>query len=152
MAKGPLRITREGQIPSIRRPGPGTLDFALRSIRGGKYQFMDLATFAIGFEPRLEPVVLAWAEMTPWQRRVTTLEKLIAPTTLTAGEFLGAVVRASFEVTGEITDLLVALAFPDIVLASVKRARMGKGVEDRRLLFEHAEFLSGPESQVPDPG
>jgi hypothetical protein len=38
------------------------------------------------------------------------------------------VVRAAFELTADVTDLLVACAFPDVVAASVKRARTPQGV------------------------
>jgi len=105
---------------------------------------MELATLAIECEPRLAPVVAMWVQMTPWQRRVTTLEELIEPTTLTPGEFLAAVVRASFAFTDTITDLLVASALPEVVTRSVRRALTLNGVDDRRLLLEHAGFLSGP--------
>ena len=125
----------------IPRPRPGTLDFALRSVRAGKHRAMELAPNAIAFEPRMEHVVQAWSQLTPWQRRVTPLEDLCAAADMKPSEFLSAVVRASFEFTNDITDLLVATAFPEIVHAAVQRARTPHGVEDRRLLFEHAGFL-----------
>src|SRR5690348_8194244 len=120
MARGPLGVTRAGRSPVIARPGPGTLDFAFRSIRGGKHRVMELATLAIEFEPRLEPIVTAWSQMTSWQRRTTSLEQLIAPTSLKPGEFLAATVRAAFELSNELTDLLVAAAFPGVVQTCVR--------------------------------
>jgi hypothetical protein len=53
MARGPLRVSRDGRIPNLKRPGPGTLDFALRSVRGGRRMVMEeLAPRAMEFEPR----------------------------------------------------------------------------------------------------
>jgi hypothetical protein len=143
MARGPLGVTRADKSPVIPRPRPGTLDFALRSVRAGKYRAMELAPRAIAFEPRMEQVVSAWVRLTRWQQRITPLEDLCAAAGMTPSEFLGAVVRASFELTNEMTDLLVAAAFPEIVQATVQRARTPRGVEDRRMLFEHIGFLGG---------
>src|SRR6185436_17269820 len=112
-----------GRVTSIRRRcGPGTLDFALRSLRGGKHAFMEMAPLAIAHEPRVEQAVEAWRQLTPWQRRSVTLEDLAAKAGLTPGEFLGAVVRASFEHGGPITDLIIASAFPGVMRTAVKRA------------------------------
>jgi len=115
------------------------LDFALRSIRGGKLKFMEVAAQGIRFEPRIATVVETWQKLTPWQRRCVRLEDLAAHAGLTPGEFLAAVVRAAFELTADVTDLLVACAFPDVVAASVKRARTPQGVADRQLFFEHVD-------------
>jgi hypothetical protein len=153
MARGPIRITREGTIPSLDRPGPGTLDFALRSIRGGKFKFMEVAAQGIRFEPRIATVVETWQKLTPWQRRCVKLEDLAADAGLTPGEFLAAVVRAAFELTADVTDLLVACAFPDVVAASAKRARTPQGVVDRQLFFEHMDVVRtarGSERLPPD--
>jgi hypothetical protein len=89
----------------------------------------------------MEQLVRAWNRLTPWQRRITPLEDLCLAAGLQPSEFLAAVVRVAFEFTHEITDLLVASAFPEVVQASVKRALTPRGVEDRRLLFEHTGFI-----------
>jgi hypothetical protein len=55
MARGPLRISRASRVPTVKHLGPGTLDFALRRVRGGKRSVMqELAPLAMQFEPRLE--------------------------------------------------------------------------------------------------
>jgi hypothetical protein len=59
---------------------------------------------------------------------------------------LELIVRVSFEFTGEITDLLIASALPEVVATSVRRALTLNGFDDRRLLLEHAEFLGGPQA------
>src|SRR5262245_9307736 len=51
--------------------------------------------------------------------------------------------RASFELTGRVTDLVLAGALPDMVVASVKRALTPEGVEDRKLLLAHMGFFEG---------
>jgi hypothetical protein len=66
MARGPLGVTRAGGARYIGPPRPGTIDFALRSIRGGKYRVMELASSAVRFEPRLQPIAVAWETLTPW--------------------------------------------------------------------------------------
>ena len=143
MARGPLGVTRAGRQPTVKHLGPGTLDFVLRSVRGGKRAIMEeLAPAAIEFEPRMEPAVRKWQELTPWQRRSVTLDDFADVASLPKSEFLAAVVRAGFESTHLITDLIVACAFPAAVAAAAKRAQHPDGVLDRQLLFEHMSALS----------
>ncbi len=71
----------------MKHAGPGTLDFAVRSVRGGKRAVMDdLAPLATQFEPRLAPAVAKWQQLTPWQRRFVTLDDFAAETPLTASD------------------------------------------------------------------
>ncbi len=143
MARGPLGVTRAGRPRTVKHLGPGTLDFAFRSVRGGKRAVMEeLAPLAMDFEPRLERAVTYWQQLTPWQRRSVTLDDLAAKAGLENGEFLAAVTRAAFERTHDLTDLLVACAFPSVVAAAAKRAEQPDGVLDRQLFFEHMSALS----------
>jgi hypothetical protein len=130
----------------VKHLGLGSLDFALRRVRGGKRAVMEeLAPLAMQFEPRLKPAIQKWQQLTPWRRRFVTLDDLAAEADLTEGEFLAAVVRVGFEFTHSITDLLVACAFPDVVVASIKRAKTLNGFEDRQLLFEHMSSFAARE-------
>ena len=143
MARGPLGVTRAGRPKTVKHLGPGTLDFALSSIRGGRRRVMEeLAPLAIDFEPRMEPAVRKWQELTPWQRRSVTLDDLAEQAGLPKGEFLAAIVKTAFEWTHDLTDLLVASAFPAVVAAAARRAEHPDGVLDRQLLFDHMSALS----------
>jgi len=138
MAKRRFFASHEGKLPKGKRSGPGTLEFALRGVRGGKRIVMeDLAPRAVTFEPRLERAVEKWRQLSPWQRRFVTLDDLAAEAGLTSGEFYGAVTRASFEYTSQVADLIVACGYPGVVAASVRRARTPEGLADRQLIFEH---------------
>ena len=97
----------------------------------------ELAPAAVEFEPRMEPAVRKWCELTPWQRRSMTLDDFADQTGLSKSQFLAAIVRAGFEATHQITDLIIARAFPAAVAAAAKRAEHPDGVLDRQLLFEH---------------
>ncbi len=139
MARGPLGVTRAGRSSpgTVKYGGPGSLDFTVRSIRGGRRRVMEeLAPLAMDFEPRLERAVTRWQELTPWQRRSVTLDDLAEEAGLENGEFLGAIVQAAFQLTHDLTDLLVACAFPAVVAAAAKRAQHPDGVLDRQLIFE----------------
>jgi hypothetical protein len=143
MARGPLRISRAAHPRTVKHLGPGTLDFHLRHVRGGKRAIMEeIAPLAMQFEPRLEPAIRKWHQLTQWQRRFVTLDDLATEADLTKGQFLSAIVRAGFEFSEGITDLLVACAFPSVVAASVKRPKTLNGSADRQLLFEHMSALS----------
>ena len=144
MARGPLGVTRAGRASpgTVKHGGPGTLDFTVRSIRGGRRRVMEeLAPLAMDFEPRLARAVTRWQELTPWQRRSVTLDDLAAEADLPNSEFLAAIVRAAFEWTHDLTDLLVACAFPAVVAAAAKRAEHPDGIVDRQLIFEHMSAL-----------
>jgi hypothetical protein len=101
----------------------------------------DLAPRAVAFEPRLERAVSKWRDLTPWQRRFVTLDDLATEAGLTSGEFFGAITRASFELTSQVADLIVACGYPGVVAASVRRARTPEGLADRQLIFEHVSAL-----------
>ena len=145
MARGQLGVTRAGRSSpgTVKYGGPGSLDFVLRSVRGGKRAVMEeLAPAAVEFEPRMEPAVRKWCELTPWQRRSMTLDDFADVASLPKSEFLAAIVRAGFETTNQITDLIIACAFPAAVATAAKRAQHPNGVLDRQLIFEHMSALS----------
>ncbi len=136
MARGPLGVTRAGRSPTPAMPG--TLDFLLRSIRGGKKRVMKLAPAAVNYEPRLVPIVEQWQQMSAWQRRTTTLDDLVAHADLSPGEFIAAVAWAAYETGSTLTPWLVMEWAPDVIKASAKRAQnLKKGFPDRRLFIEH---------------
>ena len=142
MARGPLRVTRAGQPPSLKKPGPGTLEYTFRSVRGGRRACMEMATLATQYDPRMAKVVELWNRLTPWQRRQIRIDDLVAGSALTPGEFLGLVVRAAFEHTKDvIVPLFVSNAFPDLLRAAGKRAMTPEGIEDRWRLLEAGGFF-----------
>jgi chemotaxis regulatin CheY-phosphate phosphatase CheZ len=148
MARGPLRLTRAGAPAPLASPGPGTLDYALRGVRGGKQRVMELAPLAVRFESRLECVVALWQQFTPWQKRTTTLDELAALGELTTSEFLAAIVRAGFEFNNQITPLLVAAAFPEVIDRGIKRALQLDGFEDRQLLMQYVAAVSNAQRKA----
>ena len=134
MARGPLGVTRAGRPKTVKHLGPGTLDFALRSVRGGKRAIMEeLAPAAVEFEPRMEPAVRMWQELTPSQRRSVALDDLAAEAELPKGEFFAAIVYAGYQLSHPMTDLILACGFPD----GANCARPADGVVDRELLDQH---------------
>ncbi len=151
MARGPLGVTRAGRSPTVAPPVPGTLDYLLRSLRGGKAVIMEtLAPAAVQYEPRLQAVLDRWQQRTPWQRRMTSLDDLLAEADLSPGAFLGAVVRAGYEMQALITPLVLALALPGVITASAKRAQVlgPAGFPDRKLLLEW--WFSGGMQELAD--
>ena len=141
-------MTRAGGILRRGRPGPGTLDFLFCQINISKRRVIEeLAVLAVECEPRLVSAVTRWMELTAWQRRFVTLDDLAAGAGLSRGEFVGAIARASFELTGSISDLIVAATLPEMVATSVKRALTPDGVEDRLLLLDHMGFFEDPNSR-----
>lgn len=113
--EAPLGVTRAGRNNSPTSPGPGTLDYALRSIRAGKKRVMALAPMAVTYEPQLAPVVEQWRQMSTWQRRTTTLDDLLSEANVPPGAFLAAIVRAAYELDSTLTPLLVMAWSPGVI-------------------------------------
>ena len=142
MARGPLRVTRAGRIPRVGRPAPDSLEFLFQNVGVSKRRVMEeIAPMALGFEPRLGPAIQRWLQLTPWQRRFVTLDDLAEGAGLTRGEFIAAIARAAYELTGSVSGLILASALPEMVAASVKRALTPEGFEDRIALLVHAGFF-----------
>jgi hypothetical protein len=121
----------------------------LRHARGGKRDIMEYARLGVAFEPRMAPIVAMWQRLTPWQRRVTMVDTIVAQVGgMTFGEFIGAVACAAFEFTGGLVDLFVAVAQPEMVkrmVRSAKRLISGIGQRDRHALLTHMGFLPTPQ-------
>ena len=144
-------MSRQGRRRTNALPRLGSLEFAWRPVRGGKRIVMDeLAPRAVAFEPRLKRAVDKWRSLSEWRRRFVTLDDLAAEAGLAPGAFFGAVTRASFELTAQMTDLIVVNAFPAAVAAAAKRARTPHGIADRQLLFEHMNALRDARTYEPD--
>ena len=140
MARGPLRIARAAHPRTVKHLGPGSLDFALRRVRGGKRGVMEeLAPLAMQFEPRLNGSP-EMAALTPWQRRFVTLDDLAAEAGMTKGEFLGRFTRV-FRVHREITDLPWPVP-PQALSARAQAGPTPNGFADRQLFLEHFGALS----------
>jgi hypothetical protein len=126
------------------------LEFLFGKINLSRRRVMEeLALRAVEFEPRFVPAVTRWMKLTDWQRRFVTLDDLADGAGLTRGEFVGAIARASFELTGSISDLIVAGSLPEIVATAVKRALTPNGVDDRLLLLDHMGFFEDPNPRRP---
>jgi hypothetical protein len=77
-----------------------------------------------------------------------SLEELCEAVGLAPGRLLGKVAEAMYEFNADVSNLLAAVAHPDVVQASINRALQPKGVEDRKIQFLHSGFLPAPRGSV----
>jgi hypothetical protein len=117
-------------------PATGTLDFAARVLPGGKAWFIAHARAAKGVDPRVDHVVTMWDRLSRYKQNLVPLDELCAAAGLEAGEFVGIVARAVFELNNDVAMIQVLMALPGIVKTAVARARVPNGTRERRMFFE----------------
>ncbi len=116
----------------------------LRSLKGGRRQFMELAHHTPKLDPKLGPIVADWDRMKPALRNVADLDALCEAYGVDPTHFIGVVCEAELKFRGSVSILVAALKMPAVVAASVRTAKKKTGVADRKMLFEHAGFLPVP--------
>jgi hypothetical protein len=81
-------------------------------------------------------------------QRVAPVEAVCIAAGIDTEKFFAVVAAAVFRQTKHTAELLAASAQPKVVEASVERATSPDGVADRKMLFQHAEFLPMPKTQI----
>ncbi len=59
-----------------------------------------------------------------------------------------AIVGTAYEAGCDVANLVAAHAHPDVVTFSTKMAQKADGIEDRKLLLQHAGFTPAPKGQT----
>jgi hypothetical protein len=121
-----------------------TLSSVLKFIRGGKKSFMELARQAPNIDPSLASVIEEWDRLTPTAQRGVNLNQLCEIKGIDPFHFLGVVAEAGLKFSNNASVLIAALSLPKIVQCSIKRALTPEGVEDCKMLFQHAGFIPSP--------
>lgn len=123
-------------------PGPGTLTLATRKIDGGRAQVIAyLRIAAADGDPHCEVFLHVWDDLKPWEQKLATLDDVCAAAGVAPVKLVKAVVGTAYEANCDIANFVAAHAHPDIVAKSVEMAKTALGVEDRKMLFQHAGFL-----------
>lgn len=121
-----------------------TLSSVLKFIRGGKKTFMELARHAPHIDPSLALVIEEWDRLSPTAQRGVNLNQLCEIKGVDPFHFLGVVAEAAIRFCNNASVLIAALILPEVVQRSIERALTPEGVEDRKMLFQHAGFIPSP--------
>lgn len=126
-------------------PGAGTLTLATRKMLGGRetvLQYIRIA--AADGDPHAEVFLHVWDDLKVHEQRVSTLDDVCAAAGVLPVKLVKAIVGSAFESGCDIANLVAATAHPDVVASTVKFAQKLDGVEDRKMLLQHAGFLPTP--------
>lgn len=126
-------------------PGEGSLTLATRHMkrgRGGVLGYIQLAASEGNVEAKTW--MLCWSELSPYEQRTITLDDICAACGVSAVKLLKAIVGVAYEANIDVANLVAAATHPEVVAASAKHAMKKDGIEDRKLLFQHHNFIPVP--------
>lgn len=130
-------------------PGAGTLTLATRKIPGGRDQVIQYVRIAAADgDPHAEVFLHVWDDLKTWEKKIATLDDVCAAAGIAPVKLVKALVGTAYESGCDIANLVAAHAHPDVVAFSTKMAKTVDGIEDRRLLMQHAGFLPQAKGQT----
>lgn len=123
-------------------PGEGSLSLATRYVPGGRDALVRLISLAAAdADPDALLWLHVWNSLKPWEQHQVTLDDICAGAGLSPVKLLKIVVGTAFEAGCDVANLVAAASHPKVVQASVRTALTARGVEDRKLLFQHHHFI-----------
>jgi hypothetical protein len=131
-------------LAKVTKPA-GPIESVLRSLTGGKSNFMEMARLAPQIDPALAPVIEEWDRLKPKARNNLDLDDLCKLKDIDPSHFLGVVAEAAQKFHANASILIAAVNMPAVVGKSVRVAMTDKGVQDRKFLFEHSSFIPMPQ-------
>lgn len=115
-----------------------------KCIKGGKERFMEFARLAVNIEPALACVVDAYHNFTMPLQKYVSLDDLCAFHKVDPIHFLSVVAEAAAKYGNNSSILIAALHLPEVVKKSVDMAMTDEGISDRKMLFQHSNFIPSP--------
>lgn len=115
-----------------------------KQLAGGKERFMEFAKLAVLIEPDLAPVVESYNDLNRGRRAAVSIDEICARHSIDPIHFIGVVAEAATKYGNNSAVVIAALSLPDVVTKSVKEALKPGGDKDRKMLFQHANFIPTP--------
>jgi hypothetical protein len=130
-------------LPTL--PGPGSLTLATRALTGGRDTLLAyIRLAAVEGDPSAQTWLHVYDSLKAWERKVATLDDVCVAGGVSPVKLLKAIVGVAFEAGIDVANLVSAQAHPDVVQASIRVAKTNEGIEDRKLLFQHHNFVPIP--------
>jgi hypothetical protein len=136
------RRTRE-QL-GLKRVDNSPVGILTKQLAGGKQRFMEFARLALQIEPDLAPVVESYESLNDVGRAAASIDAICAEHQIDPLHFIGVVGEAALKFGNNSAIVIAALSLPDVVTKSVKEALKPGGDKDRKMLFQHAQFIPTP--------
>lgn len=136
------------QLPTL--PGVCALSIATRYIEGGRMRFVEFVQLAmLNGDDHARAWIEVFADLTPVERETVSFDDVCAASGVRPADLVAAVTSTAVQVGLDTGNLVAALTHPQVVAASVKHAKDAGGLEDRRMLFQHAGFIPVPKNTAP---
>lgn len=134
-------------IPSL--PGPGTLTLATRKVHGGRDQVIQyLRMAAADGDLHARTFLHVWDTLKAWEQKLATLDDVCAAAGVAPVKLVKAIVGTAYEANCDVANFVAAHSHPDVIQQSVDVALTPDGVEDRKMLMQHAGFLPAAKGSV----
>jgi hypothetical protein len=141
------RLASEHGLPVL--PVTSTLDMAMRLIKGGRAQFLEYVQLACldtdnPFTEKVQQWWAVWVSLGTASQRRASLDDVCHAAGVAPKAMVQAISGLAFELNCDLSDFLAAVAHPEIVAKTIKIAKTREGVQERRMLLDHAGFLPQP--------
>jgi hypothetical protein len=136
------------RLPTI--AGINALSIATRYIEGGRSRFVEFVQLAMLNGNQAAQLWLeVFADLAPNEREVVSFDDVCAASGVRPADLVAAVAGTAVTIGIDTGNLVAALTHPQVVAASVKYAKTESGIEDRRMMFQHANFIPIPKNAAP---
>lgn len=126
-------------------PGHGSLTLATRALAGGRDALLAyIRLAAVEGDPHAATWLHVYDSLKQWERKAATLDDICVAGGVSPVKLLKAIVGIAFEAGIDVANLVAAQAHPDVVQAAIRVAKTNEGIEDRKLLFQHHNFVPIP--------
>lgn len=140
-------------LPTL--PGVHALSFATRYIDGGRPRFIEYVQLAMLDN---HPAACAWyavyADLNAYDREHVSLDDVCAASGVRPKDLMSVVVAVAMDYGTDVGNLIAAVTHPEVVRQAAKSAKRIGGdhasiaLEDRRMLFQHHNFIPVPRSMA----
>ena len=105
---------------------------------------MEMARFAGQIEPDLQPIVEDYERLTPPAQGKVDIDAMCKMREIDPFHFMSVVAEAAAKFRDNSSIIIAAMNMPSVVDKAVKVAMTTEGVQDRKMLFQHANFIPTP--------
>lgn len=135
--------------------GVHALSFATRYIEGGRERFIEFVQLAVlNNHPAACAFYEVFLDLSTYQRDVVSFDDVCSAAGVRPSDLMACVVACAMELARDTGNLVASLMHPEVVRQAAKSGkRIGGdwaniGLEDRRMLFQHAGFIPVPKNTI----
>jgi hypothetical protein len=109
---------------------------------------MELARHAAEIDPKMQPIIEGWDDLSDEARRRLDLDSLCRELKMDPFHFLAVVAESAMKYRDNASIIMAAISLPQVVQKSIDVALTDEGVSDRKMLMQHSAFLPMPKGST----